>query len=129
MAEPPDRDTMIHLLNRLGSENDADVLEAARHLHGRIAEAGIGWDDLLVASIGDEPETAAPSSDETVVEAATRPATTDDDALALIEKLLAKPDISDDLRAELTGYRTDIAEGEFADSDRQYVQALYERLS
>ena len=49
--------------------------------------------------------------------------------MALIDKLLAKTNISADLREELKGYKTDIAEGEFDARDRRYVSAIFKRLS
>ncbi len=50
------------------------------------------------------------------------------ESLALIARLLAKSDISKDMRAELQGYKEDIADGEFEDMDRKYLRALYARL-
>ena len=52
----------------------------------------------------------------------------DAEAMALIEKLLAKSKISDDFREELTGYKTDIAEGEFNGADHRYIRAVAKRL-
>ena len=51
------------------------------------------------------------------------------ESLALIARLLAKSDISKDMRAELQGYKEDIAEGEFEDMDRKYLRALHARLT
>ena len=48
MTEPLRRDDILELLQQLGNEPDEEVLEAARRLHARIAEAGMAWDDLLV---------------------------------------------------------------------------------
>ncbi len=48
MTEPLERDEVVGLLKRLGSEQDEDVLEAARQVHARITAAGMTWDDLLV---------------------------------------------------------------------------------
>jgi len=53
----------------------------------------------------------------------------DVESLALIEKLLAKSHISADLREELKGYKTDIAEREFDARDRRYISAIDKRLS
>ena len=53
MSEPLERNQVIELLDKLGSEQDEDVLAAARMLHSQIIESGMGWEDLLV---GDEPE-------------------------------------------------------------------------
>ena len=50
-------------------------------------------------------------------------------SLALIAGLLAKSDISKDMRQELQGYKEDIAEGEFEDMDRKYLRALHARLT
>jgi hypothetical protein len=52
----------------------------------------------------------------------------DAEAMELIEKLLAKSKISDDFREELTGYKSDIAEGEFNDADHRYIRAVSKRL-
>ena len=51
------------------------------------------------------------------------------ESLAEIDKLLARSGISEDLREELAGYKTDIAEGEFQDADRRYLRALSARLT
>ncbi len=51
------------------------------------------------------------------------------ESLALIARLLAKSDISKDMREELQGYKEDIAEGEFEDIDRKYLRALHARLT
>ena len=51
------------------------------------------------------------------------------ESLAEIRKLLARSGISDDLREELKGYKTDIAEGEFLEADRRYLRALSARLT
>ena len=51
------------------------------------------------------------------------------ESLALIARLLAKSDISKDMREELQGYKEDIAEGEFGDMDRKYLRALHARLT
>jgi len=50
-------------------------------------------------------------------------------SLLLIDKMLAKPDISEDFRGELEGYKADMAAGEFDDGDHRYIRALYDRLS
>ena len=53
MSVTLERNQVIELLDKLGSEQDEDVLAAARMLHSQITESGMGWEDLLV---GDEPE-------------------------------------------------------------------------
>ncbi len=56
-------------------------------------------------------------------------AKSDADSLALIDELLAKPGISEDLRKDLENYKTDIAAGKFQEADRRYVRAVHQRLS
>ncbi len=146
MTEPLDRNDIISLLNGLGSDRDEDVLEAARQVHARITAAGMAWEDLLVPDQADEDAGEAEDADEDAGEAkeADEDAGETEDAdgaedpdpkgrhaesLAQIDKLLARSGISDDLREELKGYKTDIAEGEFQDADRRYLRALSARLT
>ena len=137
MSESVDRDEIIRLLEALGSEDDAAVLEAARTLHAQVADAGQDWDDLLVtqatAIAEDEDEPDADADDEPPVASGDAPAggkkSKDDETLELIEKLLASRDRSEALREELEEYKADIANGDFAARDHQYVRALYNRLS
>ena len=132
MTDTLDRQTVIELLNRLGEEQDSDVLEAARTLHGQISDSGMSWEELLVPEDGAaEPEYGDAEEDEEQEEsrAPLPPVGDDTDTLDLIEKLLARPGISDEFREELEDYKTDIADGEFEESDHRYVRALYARLS
>ena len=140
MRESLERNQVIELLDKLGSEQDEDVLAAARMLHGQIIESGMGWEDLLV---GDEPASEEETQDDTfpdeddryddIAEDTVEPDTrfTGDEArtFSLIEKLLARDGISSELRKELEGYKTDISGGEFQSSDHRYVHALYARLT
>jgi hypothetical protein len=131
MTEPLKRDNVIELLKRLGSDQDEAVLEAARQVHAQITVAGMTWEDLLV------PDVAAADGDDveyqnTEVETPEPPAETamkDTDSVALIDEMLAKAGISEDLREELESYKTDIAEGEFEEADRRYLRAVHKRLS
>ena len=147
MTEPIPREDVIELLNRLGSDRDEDVLEAAREVHTRIAAANMTWDQLLVPDQADdaddeydESEDSEDSDGSDAIEApdpddeeATEPAGAPDaknaESLALIDKLLAMRGISTDLREELKGYKTDIAEGEFETRDHRYLRAVHARLS
>ncbi|MEE2661842.1 MAG: hypothetical protein VYB39_02335 [Pseudomonadota bacterium] len=143
MSEPLERNQVIELLDKLGSEQDQDVLAAARLLHSQIADSGMSWEDLLV---GDEPEDEDDLEDEDDAEESfeaddydyTADETVEPDAtftvdetetLSLIEKLLVRRDLSVELREELEEYKTDISDGEFETSDHRYVQALYARLT
>ncbi len=143
MTEPLERENVIELLNRLGSDRDEDVLEAARQVHAQITVGGMTWEELLVPDMaaGDDVEyrdteaetLEAPAETlEAPAETLEAPAETakkDADSLALIGELLARPGISEDLREDLENYKTNIAEGEFEKADRRYVRAVHERLS
>jgi hypothetical protein len=115
-----DRAALIDLLDRLGSDDDAAVLEAARALHRKAAESGLSWDDLirLDAADGDEPAAegvplaSPPDADETT---------------RLIDRLLRKG-VSDDLRDDLTEMKRQLADGSLEQEDRRYVRALAKRL-
>ena len=132
MSEPLDRDKVIELLNRLGSEQDEVSLEAARQVHAAVTAAGLTWDDLLVPDVhedGNGGDVDQDTEDDTAEPPAETAAKDDAASLALIDELLAKPGISDDLREELEDYKTDIAEGEFEEADRRYLRAVHQRLS
>ena len=124
MAEPLDRDEVIRLLDRLGSDQDVDVLEAARQLPAQINAADLDWDELLIADTSADPvdtgDAAEPPAGKTGKDGGT---------LELIEELLAKPDHSAALREELEEYKADIANGEFHARDHQYVRSLHARLT
>ena len=125
-----DRAELISLLETLGSENDEEVLAAARVLDTQVAAAGTSWSVLLAAGIGaaaDESaeDAAAAPSEALPADAAAKNA----ESLALIDRLLARSGHSDDLREELEGYKADIAEGEFTNADHSYLRALYRRLT
>ncbi len=159
MTEAPSRDEVIELLNRLGSDRDEDVLEAAREVHARIAAAGTTWEELLVpegaANVGDDTgdededgediddaedgedidDAESPDPEDETARAPGAAGATgavgkkDADSMALIAELLARSNISADMREELEGYKADIAEGEFEARDRRYLSAVYKRLS
>ena len=140
MSEPLERNQVIELLDKLGSEQDEDVLAAARMLHSQITESGMGWEDLLV---GDEPEVEEEAQvdslpdegdenddiAEDTVEPDTRFTGDETQTLSLIEKLLARDGISSEFREELEGYKTDISDGIFESNDHRYVHAVYARLT
>jgi len=138
MTEPLNRDDVIDLLKNLGGDRDEDVLEAARQVDALVAAAGMTWEDLLVAEDaaeddGLEDEDADTAEEHDVADEDAEPPVDmgkkNAESLALIDKLLARSGISEDFRKELTDYKTDIAEGEFGDSDHRYLRALYRRLS
>ncbi|MPZ08693.1 MAG: hypothetical protein GEU89_00590 [Kiloniellaceae bacterium] len=132
MTDGLDRAEIISLLETLGSDNDEEVLAAARVLDTKVAAAGTSWSVLLTAGTRTaEAETEADEAPEAAAVAAlpADEAAKNAETLALIDKLLARSGHSDDLRQELEDYKTDLAEGEFKDADHSYIRALYRRLS
>ncbi len=141
------RERIIELLDRLGSEDDADVLEAARTLQKEVSESGLGWDALLTPEDAEEPafedvdddvdddvdedEAEAEPEVEIDAEALTGKVRDARDAepLAMIEKMLARRQLGEATREELKGYKEDIAEGELDEADRKYLRALHTRIS
>ena len=51
------------------------------------------------------------------------------EALTLIAKLLARSGVTEAFRDEMEGYKRDIADGAFEDTDYQYLVALRKRLA
>jgi hypothetical protein len=130
-----DRADVVELLGRLGAENQETVVDAARELHRKMSEAGLTWDDLLRANwepraqeaedgaAAEEPsEAEMPIDDEAVSDADKAEAT------RMIGRLLARKDISGNLREDLTEMKRAIAEGSFDAMDRRYIRALAKRL-
>ncbi|MBX9775009.1 MAG: hypothetical protein K2Y71_11430 [Xanthobacteraceae bacterium] len=113
-----ERAALIELLDRLGFSDDAAVLEAARTLSRKVAEAGLSWNDIIAlddAAPADEPEeVAAPSADA-------------DETTRLIDRLLRKG-VSENLREDLTDMKRQLAAGELDNDDRRYLRALAKRL-
>lgn len=130
MSNDLDRDNIIRLLNQLGSDKDEDILTSARALNAQITGANADWNDLLVGQA--EPV----AEEEVVVEEEDTPEDSnngkllsDVEAIKIIDKLIAKEDITEYMKEELEDYKTDIADGEFQASDRSYLLALNKRLS
>ena len=148
------RDEFIELLETLGDEADEVALRAARDIHARITVAGIDWDALLLPEQnGADPEPAEEDEEEEFDEDPDDDADEDPDddadgdfgaaddpaqarltgeereeALSLIAALLKKG-VSADTKEELEGYREDLDEGEFEQTDLKYLRALSRRLS
>lgn len=123
-----DRESFIRLLDSLGDPDDATALAAARTIHARMQDAGIGWDSLLVPPPGAAPATGL--DEDAPEERAPHPAAFsagEEQDAALIERLLDMP-LSDDTRQELRDLRADLAAGEFTAEDSRYVRALAQRL-
>ena len=99
-------------------EADEDAAESAEADEEAAESAEADGEDARFAEADGEDAAPAPARDRGNKE-----------SLALIARLLAKSDISKDMRQELQGYKEDIAEGEFEDMDRKYLRALHARLT
>ena len=117
----------VELLGRLGAQDDATVLAAARELNARVSQSGLTWDELLRANLdvadadaehedalGDETE--APAEQEGGLSAADKA-----EALRLIDRLLARKTLSSTLREDLADLKRGIADGSFDAMDSRYV--------
>lgn len=58
------REEFVELLEKLGADDEAEVLSAARDVHARITVSGLHWDDLLVPEDGGAPEDGGTPADE-----------------------------------------------------------------
>jgi hypothetical protein len=136
MDQNLERETVIELLGRLGDDDDDSVLAAARSLHATVRDANVDWNDLLVPDADmdtedydeDDEDDEDEDEDEDEEERAQTPIADGDESLALIERLLGAPDVSDALQEELQGYKEDISENEFTASDAAYLKLLAERI-
>jgi hypothetical protein len=133
-----DRAELISLLETLGSENDEEVLAAARVLDTKVTAAGTSWSVLLADRAGGPGPDDSLSEEDSAEEGTAAASLPADEAakqaetLKLIDKLLARSGHSEDLRQELEGYKEELAagaDGEFGDSDHAYIRALYKRLA
>jgi hypothetical protein len=116
------------------------VVQAARELHAKVAQSGLTWDDLLrseadmFSADAEHQETADTSLDTTAD--ADQPAETSGalsaadkaEAARLIDRLLARKNISSTLREDLADLKRSIADGGFDATDSRYVRALAKRL-
>lgn len=130
-----DRPRIIELLGRLGAEQDAAVLEAARELNRMVTSSGTTWDDMLrrdpaaadaEVERADQAEGAAvdpPTRGEDAVSAAELA-----DAARMIDRLLARKNLSSSTCDDLVDLKRSIAEGSFDATDSRYVRALAKRL-
>jgi hypothetical protein len=119
-----DRAGFIELLDRLGADNDAAVLEAARALHRKAAESGLNWDDLLTVESENYEE---PAEEEAAPLDPAGLSADSAEALRLIERLLRKG-VSETLREDLTEMKRSLADGSLDAIDRRYLRALAKRL-
>lgn len=136
-----DRPAIIELLGRLGAESEQTVVQAARELHAKVGESGLTWDDLLRpdseiggadaerqdapldASLNETPDADQPVETEGALSAADKA-----EAARLIDRLLARKNLSSNLREDLADFKRAIADDSFDATDSRYVRALAKRL-
>ena len=130
MEQNLERSEVIELLRQLGETEDEKVLAAARALHEKVVNAGFDWDTLLAPDASDDSEEDDDWDDDAESEDSPSqvPVAEAGDSLSLIETLLSDKGISETLREELQGYKDDINENEFTESDAAYLATLAERL-
>lgn len=136
----PQRSEIIELLNRLGADDDAEALAAARSLNHAVRDAGLQWDELLVPDSTSAPSpeepASSPSPDEHVeaddsddmLEATETPASNPEEDLRLIDRLLDRDGLAEETREDLSSFRTEAKEGRLTEMDSRYIRALAKRL-
>ena len=136
-----DRPAIIELLGRLGAESEQTVVQAARELHAKVGEAGLTWDDLLrpdseIGGADAERQDASLDASLDVAADADQPVETEGalsaadkaEAARLIDRLLARKNLSSNLREDLADFKRAIADDSFDATDSRYVRALAKRL-
>ena len=140
-----ERDDFIALLEKLKSEDEAEVLAAVRDLNAKMTVAGVTWDDLLMSQddapaasdYSNEDEDEDEEEDEDEVEQTSDDDDSDLNPLSAEEKAEAASliaairgmEISDLTKDELKEYEDDLEHGEFEQMDFRYHKALKARLS
>jgi len=132
-----DRQEFIRLLQKLGSDSDAEVLSAARDLHAKVTVAGVSWDTLLAPDSvdDDEPESAPATLPPEEGEVLTAP-DADHGSLSEAEKAevrtlidaIGAMKIGEQTRADLADYKRDLDAGELEQMDLRYLRGLMKRL-
>lgn len=117
-----DRTRLIELLEQLGNEKDETALAAAREASRLVQASGYGWDELLA------PEDAAEAEAEEIREVPPAASGDQSDVSRIVERLLARKDISDTLRADLGDFKQAIAAGKLDKMDADYLRSLAKRL-
>jgi len=117
-----DRTQLIDLLGRLSDGDDAVALAAAREVSRKLTEAGLTWNELLQPDDATVPAAAAKA------ESSPREPVVQGGEARLIERLLARSDISETLRADLSDFKKQVADGKLHRDDAEYIRALAKRL-
>ena len=129
-----ERTYLLERLERLGAEDEAEALQAARELAARVSEGELDWDDLIAPEDPPDDDFAAPDFDPEEDEgdgAEDEPPLAGDGSseMQLLARLLERRGNSRALKEELQEIRRDAASEGLSDIDRRYLQALAKRLS
>jgi hypothetical protein len=103
-----DRDRLRKLLALLGSDQDGEVLNAARRIDALVKAAGIGW-QVLIPDAPDERPTSGRAD------------------LDRLEQLLASDRVADILKIRLSDMRAALKRGRLAESDRRLMRILHRK--
>ena len=118
-----DRSRLVGLLNQLGDESDATVLAAARGANALVAASGQSWIEAIAAEVDSIDAPSAPAMDAEPESGGGK-----SDEARLVERLLARKDISDTLRSDLEEFKRQLASGQLDRMDADYLRALAKRL-
>ena len=102
-----DRDRLRKLLALLGSDQDGEVLNAARRIDALIKAAGTSWQALLP----DAPARSLPNIAD----------------LDRLDQLLASERVADILKIRLRDMRAALKRGQIADADRRLLRILHRK--
>ena len=133
-----ERDDFLALLEKLNSEENDEILAAARDINAKMTVAGVSWDDLLVSQ-GEEKEDRSDfetgggdqeNGEEKGKDENLEPLNEEEsqEAETLINAI-RNMKVSEATKKELDEYKEDLREGEFEKMDLRYLRALKARLS
>jgi len=114
---------LIELLAKLGDGDDTAALTAAREVSRVVKDAQVTWDELLRPEDATRPAAATSPS----ARPAKEPAAPGSEG-RLIERLLARTDLSDTLRSDLNDFKRQLADGKLDREDADYIRAVAKRL-
>jgi hypothetical protein len=113
-----DRARLRKLLAMLGSDQDGEALNAARHVAALVRESGASWDEL----IPDGPGRDGPGPDSVEPAGSAEP-----DDLDRLDQLLASDAVVDVLKIKLRAMRSALIRGRLAAADRRLIWLLHRK--